>query len=86
MGGFADLGEGGGMGRVWRRPKNVNLGRKWVETEGEGKSSCQKLRVALAVLLVVADCQNMPLEININAKIPNTGISDLRNIFAPIVR
>ena len=43
-------------GRVWRRPKKVNLGRKWVETEGEGKSSCEKLREVLAVLLVVAVC------------------------------
>ena len=51
MGGFGDLGEGG---RVWRRPQKVNLGREWVETEDEGKCSCEKLRVVLAVLLVVA--------------------------------
>ena len=34
-------------GRVWRRPKNVNLGRNWVETEDEGRSSCEKLRGGL---------------------------------------
>ena len=50
MGGFGDLGEGG----VWGRPKKMNLGRKWVETEDEGKSSCEKLRMVSAVLLVVA--------------------------------
>ena len=38
-------------GRVWRRHKKANLGRKWLETEDEGKSSCEKLRVVLAVLL-----------------------------------
>ena len=37
-------------GRVWGRPKKVNLGRKLVEMEDEGKSSCEKLRVVLAVL------------------------------------
>ena len=45
-------------GRVWRRPKKVNLGRKWVQTEDEGKSSCEKLRAVSAVLLEVAVCQN----------------------------
>ena len=55
MGGFGDLGAGG---RVWGRPKKVNLGRNWVDAEDEGKSSCEKLRVVLAVLLVVAVCQN----------------------------
>ena len=47
-------------GRVWRRPKEVNPGRKWAEAEDEGKSSCEKLRVVLAVLFVVAVCQNTP--------------------------
>ena len=51
------------------------------ETEDGGKSSCEKLRAALAVLLVVAVCQNTPLEININANVPKTGISDLRPPF-----
>ena len=51
MGGFGDLGEGGGF---WRGQKKVNLVRKWVETEDKGKSSCEKLRTVLAVLLVVA--------------------------------
>ena len=55
MGEFRDLGDGG---RVWGRPKNVNLGRKGVEAEDEGNSSCEKLRGVLAVLLVVAVCQN----------------------------
>ena len=60
MDGFGDLGE---VRRVWRRPKKVNLGKKWVETEDEGKSSCEKLWVVLAFLLVVAVCQNTPLNI-----------------------
>ena len=33
MGGFGDLGEGDGLGTA----KKVNLGKKWVETEDEGK-------------------------------------------------
>ena len=64
--------------------QKVNLGRKWVETEDEGKASCEKLRVVLAVLLVVAVCQHTPLEIKINATIPNTIISDFQNIFPPL--
>ena len=60
MGGFGDLGEGGGLGDV---PKKVKLGRKWIETGDEGKSSCEKLRVVLAVLLVVAVCQNTPFKL-----------------------
>ena len=51
MGGFGDLGERGGQ-------KKVNLGREWVEAEDQGKFSCEKLRAVLAVLLVVAVCQN----------------------------
>ena len=51
--------QGFGRGwRVWRRPEKVTLGKKWVETEDEGKFSCEKLRVFLAVLFVVAVCQN----------------------------
>ena len=42
------MGEEGGFGEG---QKKVNLGRKWVETEDEGKSSCEKLRPVLAVLL-----------------------------------
>ena len=42
---------GGGLGEV---KQGVNLRRKWVETEDEGKSSCDNLRVVMAVLLVVA--------------------------------
>ena len=57
-------------GRVWRRPKKVNLGRKWIEMEDEGKSSRGKVRTVLAVLLVVAVCQNTPSEIQIHAKVP----------------
>ena len=68
MGGFRDLGEEGGFGEG----KKVNLGRKWVETEDEGKSSCEKLRVVLADLLVVAVCQNTPLEIKTSAHLQNT--------------
>ena len=48
----------GRWGRVWRRPQKVNLGRKWGETEDERTSSCEKLRVVLAVILVGAVCQN----------------------------
>ena len=80
MGGFGNLGDGG---RVWRRPQRVNLGRKWVEAEDEGNSSCEKLRVVLAALLVVAVYQNTPLEINIHVKVQKTRISDLQNIFGP---
>ena len=69
MGGFGDLGEEGGFGQG---QKTVNLGRKWVETEDEEKSSCEKLGVVLAVLLVVAVCQNTPSEIQIPAKVPKT--------------
>ena len=66
MGGFGDLGEGGGSEDV---QKNVNLGRNWVETEDEGNSSREKLRVVLAVLLVVALSQHTPSEIQIPAKV-----------------
>ena len=55
MGGFGGFGRGGRFGEV---KHNVNLGRKWVEMEDEGELSCEKLRVVLAVLLVVAVCQN----------------------------
>ena len=72
-------------GRVWRRPKRVNLGRKWVEMEDEGKSSCENFRAVLAVLLV-AVCENTPSEIQIPAKVPKTEFSDLQNIFRPPVR
>ena len=54
MGGFGDLSVGEEFGDV---PK-VNLGRKWVETEDEAKSSCEKLLVVVAVPLVAAVCQN----------------------------
>ena len=73
-----------GEGLEWS--KKVNLGRKWVETEDEGGSFCEKLRAVLAVLLVVAVCQNTLLEIEINAQVPKIGISDLWNIFGPLVR
>ena len=48
------------MGEALERSKKVNLGRKWVETEDEGKCSCEKLQVVMAVCLVVAVCQNTP--------------------------
>ena len=44
------------MGKGLETSKKVNLGRKLFESNGEGKSSCENLRVALAVLLVVAVC------------------------------
>ena len=77
---FGDLGEGG---RVWRGQKKVNLGRKWIETEDEGKFSSEKSRAVSAVLLVVAVCQNTLSEIQIHAKVQKTGISDLWNIVPP---
>ena len=73
-------------GRAWRRAQKVNLGRKWVETEDEGKTSYEKLRAVSPVLLVVAVCRNTPSEIQIHAKVPKTGFSDLRNIFRPPIR
>ena len=73
-------------GEGLERSKKVNLGRKWVEAEDDGKSSCEKLRVVLAVLLVVAVCQSTPSEIQIHAKVQKTGCSDLRIIFRPPVR
>ena len=45
--------------------------REWLQTEDEGKSSCEKSRVALGVLLVVAVCQNTHLEIKIQTKYRN---------------
>ena len=33
--------------------------------------------------MVVAVCQNTPSDIQIHAKVPKTGFSDLRNIFSP---
>ena len=82
MGGFADLGEGEDLETS---PKG-KLGRKWVQMEDEGESSCGKLRVVLDVLLVVAVCQNTPSEIQIHAKVAKTKFSDLRNIFRPPIR
>ena len=53
-----DLGwAGSGMwarGKGLETSKKANLGRKLLETEDEGTFSCEKLRVVLAVLLVVA--------------------------------
>ena len=78
-----DLGELGGFGDVETK---TETGSTLLQAEDEGKSSCEKLRVVLAVLLVVAVCQNTPSEIQIPAKVPKTGFSDLRNIFRPPVR
>ena len=83
MGGFVDSGGGEGFGDV---QKKANPGRKLLETEDEGKFSCEKLRVVLAVLLVVAVCQNAPLEINIQAKMPKSRFRDLQNISGPLIR
>ena len=83
MGGFGDLGAGGVFGGTSHK---ANLGSKGVETEDERKSSCETLRAVLAVLLVVAVCQNTALEIEIDAKVQRTRLSDLRNIFAPLAR
>ena len=69
-----------------RSKKKVNLGRKWVETEDEGKLSCEKLWVVFAVLLVVGVCQNISLKIKSHAQMPKTGISDLQIMFGLLVR
>ena len=53
MGGFGDLGEGGVVGEVTGRFVDLGEGR-----EDEGNSSCEKLRVVTAVILVVAVCTN----------------------------
>ena len=82
MGGCGGWARGEGL----ERSKNMNLGRKWVEAEDEGTSSGEKLWVVLAVLLVVAVCQNNPSEIQFHAKVPKTGISDLRNVFRHPIR
>ena len=58
MAGSGDL--GWARSGIWTRgkgleaSKKVNLGRKWVETEDEGKFSREKLRAVLCVLWVVA--------------------------------
>ena len=83
MGGFADWGDGA---RFWRRPKKVNLGRKWLQTEDEGKFSCEKLRVVLGVPLVVAVRQNAHLEMNMRTQMLKSGFGDLQNIFRPFLR
>ena len=53
---------------IWARGEGLERSkkgesRKWVETEDDGKSSCEKLRVVLSVLLVVAGRQKTPSEI-----------------------
>ena len=55
--GFMDLGELGGLGDV---EKNRTPGRKLLQMEDEGNSSCAKLRAALGVPLVVAVCPPAP--------------------------
>ena len=44
----------GPSGKGLETSQKVKLGRKWLETEDEGKSSCEKLRAVLGVLSVVA--------------------------------
>ena len=73
-------------GEGLERSKKVNPGRKWVETEDAGKSSCEQLWVVLAVLLVVAVCQNTHSKNITLAELPNTEISDLQHIVRPLVR
>ena len=52
-----DLGGGKDL-ETSKKGNSATLGRKWLEMEDEGKSSCEKLRVVLAVLLVVVACHN----------------------------
>ena len=56
-------------GRVWRRPQKVNLGRKCVEVEGEGKSHV-KVACGLGRPFggTVAVCQSNPLKSKIHAE------------------
>ena len=37
--------------RVWRRPQKVNLGMEWLETEDEGKCSCENCGWSWATFL-----------------------------------
>ena len=60
--------------------------KQWLETGDEGQSSCEKLWVVLAVLLVVAVCQNTPSEIKSIANIQKNGVSDVQNIFGHLDR
>ena len=74
---------------LWARGKGLetlqkaNLGRKWIQTEDEGKSSCEKLWVVLGVALVVAVCRNNPLELNTQAQMQKPRFWDLQNPPAP---
>ena len=68
MGRFADLGEGEGFGDV---PKSKSR-KKLPQAEDEGKSSCEKMRVVLGALLMVAVCQN--LRASPTAAGPQTGM------------
>ena len=71
---------------IWARGKSLETSPKsesrkeWVETEDDGKSSCEKLRVVLGKLLVVAVCQNTHVKNTINAQVPKHVISDLPNL------
>ena len=60
--------------------------REWLQTEAEGAFPGEKLREVLVVLLVVAVCQNTPLEINIQANMPKSRFWDLLNMIEPLVR
>ena len=77
---------------IWARREGLGKARKGESRkemggmEDEGNSSCKKLRVVSAVLLVVAVCQNTPSEIQFHAKVPKTRFSDLWNIFPPVAR
>ena len=72
--------------RIWARGEGLETSKKGESRKGMGRygrwgnillSSCEKLGMVLAVLLVGAVCQHAPLKIQINANVQNTEISDL---------
>ena len=69
---------------IWVRGEGLETSQKGESRKEMGpdgrraQSSCAKLRVVMAVLLVVAVCQNTLSEIKINANMIKAGITDLR--------
>ena len=76
--------------QIWARGKGLETSqqgesrKELLETEDEGKSSCEKLQVVLGVLLVVAACPNTLLEIKDQAKMPKARFRGLWNMFGPL--
>ena len=78
-----DLGELGEFGDVEKTEIQEGNGTRRKMKENPPVRSCGWSR---PFFWVVAVCRNTSLEIKTNAKKPNTGISDLQNIFGPLVR